>query len=129
MSNIGMASFAMMYHSPNGAVQILNAEPFIPLNQIELNQRVKVLIGQLQTELFEIIKHIAGEFDLQLNVSCGGDTQITLNMLDGSSQHSDIYQHHNLLGGLTNQLVADCDIVTNNSQALGGMINALTQPL
>lgn len=129
LSNIGIASFAMMYHSPNQATQVLSAEPFIPLTEPELHNRVRILLGQLHSELFDIIRATAGEFDLNMSVSCGGDTHITLNMLDASYQHSDIYQHHNLLGGMTNQLVADFDTIQYNATNLGTMINSMTQTI
>lgn len=128
LSNIGLASISMMYHSPNQACKILDASSYMPMGQNNLEMLVKIVINQLQYEVFDLIVSIAGDFDLNMSVSCSGDTHIILNMLNGT-QHQDIYEHHNCLGGLGNPLSADYDIVYNNSIKLGGLVSAITTDL
>lgn len=129
ISNVGLASLACMYNSYHNAFQVTAASSFVTMNQQELDARVSTAYRLLRSELFDIIAATAGPFDVNMSVACNGDTHIVFNLLDVGTENTDIYENHNLLGGMTNQLVGTSDIIQNNSIALGHMLGALNSTI
>lgn len=114
--------------SPNkteGIFELQGIGMLCPSNDMIVRRAFTMLSERLRRTLFNVIRSVAGDFDLVVHCSLAGSSLIDLQFLDDiQTERSGNYQeYNNLLGGLNSPLIGTFSEFTNNAQQLAAVIN------
>lgn len=94
------------------------------LNQSQCDARIRVFLNTLETTLFDIIKTVAGMFDIVLSSSMGGDCLVDLELLDFQQERGLGYTTTPLVyGAIVSPLIGTHNQITNNALQLAKLID------
>jgi hypothetical protein len=125
MADFILAQIGFRYNSHMDAMQIDGVAPITPLPQEELKKRVEAFIFRLKSEIFPILKHQHGDFELSINCDCTSVTHINLNFFADSVASPEIFEVPTLLGGFNNPLIGSVGMADYNSTELGAFVDIL----
>lgn len=119
--NISGVAFGYVSYGDN--FQILGElETFTEEDRSNLRSKIQRFYLDLKSSVFEMMKNVAGDFNLQVHVNLTGETIIDLKFFDYSDLNG-YYSHSNLLKGYTAPIISNFDTAQSNSTELSRFID------
>lgn len=126
LSNTNISAVGFMYNSYQDAMMVKHIEAASTVDQTMLQNAWRSFEYLLRNDLFPILFHNGGHFDLQVMAIINGSINVVLNFLDYELlPNNTVYQESSLLGGITSSIVGDSTIVDNNAIQLNDLIRAV----
>lgn len=126
LSNTNLSEIAFMYNSYHDAISVQHIAALVPTDNNGLHIIWNAFEHLLRTDLFPILRHNGGEFDLQVMSMINGTTNVVLNFLDNELiPIGAVYQENTNLGGIVSSLVGTSQHVQTNSIRLNDLIRSV----
>lgn len=123
-----LSEIAFMYNSYNDATIVHHVGSPLNVDQQSLQFNWKSFEHLLRTDLYPVLRHNGGDFDLQVMSTVNGTTNVVLNFLDWEIlPFGSVYQENSNLGGITSQLIGNTTHLEQNAIKINELINQVSQ--
>ena len=128
LNSVGLSTVSFMYNSAQNAFKVLHIEAALNISQPEMKFKWEAFQHLVATDLFQILYNNGGHFDLQVQCSVNGTTDVVLNFLDNSPlPPNSIYQENSVLGGIVSPLIGSGRHLEYNSVQLNNLIDRVSE--
>ena len=91
--------------------------------------RIRNFLGQMQNQIYPILKNIGGEFSLEVSCNSMGECICALRFLDDAGYIDGFYESPLLLGGINSPLVGASEIYDHNAKQMGNLMLSLSMDI
>lgn len=127
MSSSNISEIAFMYNSYHDAISINHIASLTTSDNETLKLAWQTFEFLIRSDLFPILRHNGGEFDLQVLSVLNANTDVILNFLDHEILPvGSIYRENTQLGGITSSLIGNTNNVDTNSVRLNDLIRQIS---
>ncbi len=127
LNGLNISAVGFTYNSYADAVQVDHIDTMADMTPDELRFKWGALFHLLKTELFPILQHNGGHFELSIMSSITSTTNVVLNFLDNQLLAAgELYQENTILGGIVSPLIGTQQNVSHNSRQINNLLSTIS---